>query len=129
MRSITVALAIAVALAPLMGEILPLNGLAAVAQEQSEASKQKTRRVPSMSEAIYKKLAEAQELIDAKDFDGAHRVLSTMLDRSKRYNGNEIGQVHNMLGYVAFSGKTTLAQFASTRRSWRKESRFRSVSK
>ena len=61
------------------------------------------RRVPSMSEATFKKLAEAQEFIDAKDLDGAIRVLNGMLDRSRRYNGNEIGQIHNMLGFVYFS--------------------------
>ncbi len=70
------------------------------AEEQQKP--QKTRRVPSMSEAVYKKLAEAQEFIDAKDYAGAQNVLQNMLDRSKRYNGNEIGQVHSMLGYVFF---------------------------
>ncbi|MEM9621947.1 MAG: hypothetical protein AAF993_09885 [Pseudomonadota bacterium] len=73
------------------------------AQEADQAPKpQKTRRVPSMSEAVYKKLAEAQEAIDAKDYPTAEKVLRDMLARSKRYNANEIGQVHNMLGYVAF---------------------------
>ncbi len=70
------------------------------AEEQKKP--QKTRRVPSISEAVYKKLAEAQEFIDAKDYNGAENVLKNMLDRSKRYNGNEIGQVHSMLGYVYF---------------------------
>ena len=68
---------------------------------------QKTRRVPSMSEATFKKLAEAQEFVDAKDLNGAQAVLQSMLDRNKgsrsRYNGNEIGQIHNMLGFVFFS--------------------------
>lgn len=62
-----------------------------------------TRRVPSMSEATFKKLAEAQEHVDNKDLDSAARVLEGMLDRSRRYNGNEIGQIHNMLGFVYFS--------------------------
>lgn len=68
-----------------------------------EAEKpQKTRRIPSMSESVYKKLAEAQEAIDAKDYATAEQVLRNMLARSKRYNGNEIGQVHSMLGYIYF---------------------------
>lgn len=70
---------------------------------QGEQPRQKTRRVPSMSEATFKKLAEAQEFIDAKDLNGAQAVLEGMLDRSRRYNGNEIGQIHNMLGFVHFS--------------------------
>ena len=61
------------------------------------------RRVPSMSEATFKKLAEAQEFIDTKELDDALRVLNGMLDRSRRYNGNEIGQIHNMLGFLYFS--------------------------
>ena len=75
--------------------------------QEDERPKQKTRRVPSMSEATFKKLAEAQEFIDAKDLNGAQAVLQGMLDRCRgrncRYNGNEIGQIHNMLGFVSFS--------------------------
>lgn len=75
-------------------------GFSAFAAE--EKKKRKTRRVPSMSEQVYKKLAEAQEFVDAKDYNGAQNVLQSMLDRSKKYNGNEIGSIHNMLGYVYF---------------------------
>ena len=70
---------------------------------EDEEKPQKTRRVPTMSEQTFKKLAEAQEFIDAKDYDGAMGVLNSMLDRSRRLNGNEIGQVHNMLGFIYFS--------------------------
>ncbi len=76
-------------------------GLSAVAAEDEKP--QKTRRVPSMSEQTYKKLSEAQEFIDLKDLDGAEAVLQGMLNRSRRYNGNEMGQIHNMLGFVYFS--------------------------
>ncbi|MCB1686522.1 MAG: hypothetical protein R3E82_04950 [Pseudomonadales bacterium] len=86
---------------PFFGE-LGLTGVTASAAEDEEPA-HKTRRVPSMSEATFKKLAEAQELIDAKDLTGAMAVLDTMLDRSRRLNGNEIGQVHNMRGFVYFS--------------------------
>ena len=82
--------------------VAPIGVSKAMAQEDGEEQR-KTRRVPSMSEATFKKLAEAQELIDAKDLDGAIGVLNGMLDRSRRYNGNEIGQIHNMLGFVHFS--------------------------
>ncbi len=83
----------------------PVGMATAWAQEGSERSERtgRTRQVPSMSEATFKKLAEAQELIDAKDLDGAIAVLTGMLDRSRRYNGNEIGSIHNMLGFVYFS--------------------------
>ena len=89
-------------LVPALELVSPSGGQQAWAEEE-ERDKQKMRRVPSMSEATFKKLAEAQEFIDAKDLDGAIRVLNGMLDRSRRYNGNEIGQIHNMLGFVYFS--------------------------
>ncbi len=81
--------------------LAPVTASTAYAAEE-ESKPQKTRRVPSMSESVYKKLSEGQEAIDAKDYNLALQVLREMLDRSKRYNGNEIGQVHSMMGYVHF---------------------------
>jgi tetratricopeptide (TPR) repeat protein len=82
---------------------LGLSG-ASVAAAEREEPKQKTRRVPSMSESTFKKLAEAQELIDLKDFQGSLKVLNDMLaSRRRKLNGNEVGQVHNMLGFLYFS--------------------------
>ena len=89
------------ALAPVAGELgLPVSSAYAA---EEEAPKQKTRRVPSISESTYKKLSEVQELIDAKDMQGARSTVKGMLERTKRMNGNEIGQVYNMLGFVEFS--------------------------
>ncbi|HEY5647254.1 MAG TPA: hypothetical protein VIS76_14995 [Pseudomonadales bacterium] len=76
---------------------------ARVQAEESEGRQQKTRRVPTMSESTFKKLAEAQEAIDAKNFAGAKKVLEDMLARSRNLNGNEIGQVRNMMGFVYFT--------------------------
>ena len=81
---------------------LGIDGMQVAAAEDEEEP-QKTRRVPTMSEQTFKKLSEAQELIDLKDFVGALATLDKMLERSKRMNGNEIGAVHNMRGFVFFS--------------------------
>lgn len=87
--------------APLLGGVgLPV-GVAQAQEEESQAPRE-TRRVPSMSEATFKKLSEAQEAIDAKDYATAKQVLNDMLTR-RGMNGNEIGQVHNMLGFVFFT--------------------------
>lgn len=84
--------------------LAPGAGTVAWGAESEEQSRpQRTRRVPSISEATFKKLAEAQEFVDAKDLASAEKVLQGMLDRSRRYNANEIGQIHNMLGFVFFS--------------------------
>jgi tetratricopeptide (TPR) repeat protein len=74
-----------------------------LAAAEDEEEPQKTRRVPTMSEQTFKKLSEAQELIDLKDYAGALALLDKMLERSRRMNGNEIGAVHNMRGFVFFS--------------------------
>ncbi len=87
--------------APLLGGIGLPGGVAYAQEEESEAPRE-TRRVPSMSEATFKKLSEAQEAIDAKDYATAKEVLNDMLTR-RGMNGNEIGQVHNMLGFVYFT--------------------------
>ena len=72
------------------------------ADGRSAEKKKKTRRVPTISESIFKKLGEAQELMDAKEYGLAEQFLKDMLNRSKKYNGNELGNIHNMLGYIAF---------------------------
>ena len=101
----TLLAALAIAGFGLPFELGPLGVPSAWAGEAEGQQQHRTRRVPSMSEATFKKLAEAQELIDTKppDLAGALRVLNGMLDRSRRYNGNEIGQIHNMLGFVYFT--------------------------
>ena len=87
---------------PFATELGLSSGSAQAAENDPEPPKD-TRRVPSMSEATFKKLSEAQEAVDAKDYNGALRVLNDMLANTKRLNGNEVGQVNNMLGFVYFS--------------------------
>lgn len=87
--------------APFLYEV-GLSGTAAYAQAKDDEPARETRRVPSMSEATYKKLSEAQEAVDAKDYAGAKQILNDMLGR-RGMNGNEVGQVQNMLGFVFFS--------------------------
>lgn len=89
------------AASPLLSELGLVGAVAQAAEEESEAPKE-TRRVPSMSEQTFKKLSEAQEAIDAKEYEKAKEVLNDMLGR-RGMNGNEIGQVHNMLGFVYFT--------------------------
>ena len=94
--SLSAALAVAIA-----ASHAPLHvGGPAFAQEEKP---QKTRRVPTMTEATYKKLAEVQEAMDAKNYVGALALLDEMMERSRRYNGNEIGQIYNMYAFAHFS--------------------------
>ena len=84
------------------GSVFSIN--MSYAAEESAAARKKTRRIPTMSESTYKKLAEAQELIDLKELAPAAKVLHDMLESRRRpLNGNETGQVHNILGFLYFS--------------------------
>lgn len=75
------------------------------AMAADEEAPQKTRRVPTISAPVFKKLEEAQELIDAKSYPQAEKVIQGMLDagRGTRYNGNERANLYNMLGYINFA--------------------------
>ena len=84
---------------PMPAGLVGAGGDAAFADE----GKKQTRRVPTISESTYKKLAEAQEFIDAEDYPGALDVLNDMLNRSRRYNGNEIGQIYNIMAFVHYN--------------------------
>jgi tetratricopeptide (TPR) repeat protein len=104
-RVIAVSCALGIYLAAPFLDEMGIAGAAAQAAEEDEEPARQTRRVPSMSEATYKKLAEAQELVEAKDFAAAENVLNDMLGRRSKLNGNEIGQVYNILGFVHFSNE------------------------
>ena len=73
----------------------------AAAQEGRSGTKKK-RRIPNINEATYRRLSDAQEFVDAEEWQEALDVLNPMVERARRYNGNELGQVHNMLAYVNY---------------------------
>ncbi|MCY3819864.1 MAG: hypothetical protein OXH52_10960 [Gammaproteobacteria bacterium] len=86
-----------------LGSQMGLLGAGGEAAFAADEKRKQTRRVPTMSESTYKKLAEAQELIDAEDYVGALNTLDGMLNRSRRYNGNELGAIHNMMAFVHYN--------------------------
>ena len=73
------------------------------AQESSDSGeKRKTRKTPSMSEKVYKKLTEAQELIEAKDYDAGLAALSD-LAREPKLSDYEKAQLYNYFAYTYFT--------------------------
>jgi tetratricopeptide (TPR) repeat protein len=98
--SLTASVALPVALSALGGEGFQ-RAVAADEKKPSQRPK-KTRRIPTMSERTFKRLAEVQEAIDLKDLLLAHKLLRDMEGR-KGMNGNELGQIYNMQAYVYFS--------------------------
>ena len=75
----------------------------AVAQALPDSGeKHKTRKTPSMSEKVYKKLAEAQELIEAKNYDAGLAVLGD-LAKEPKLSDYEKAQLHNYFAYTYFT--------------------------
>ncbi len=71
-------------------------------QTSETGKRKKPRSVPNITEPTFKRLSDAQELIDTEQWAAAMELLNTMVQRSRRYNGNERGQVHNMLAYANY---------------------------
>jgi tetratricopeptide (TPR) repeat protein len=74
----------------------------AVAQESGGSQERETKRTPTMSEAVYNKLLEAQEAIDAKDYELGLTVLRE-LEASDRLSSYERSQVFNFFAYTFFT--------------------------
>ena len=72
------------------------------AQESDSGEKRKTRKTPSMSEKVYKQLTEAQELIEAKDYDAGLAALSD-LAREPKLSDYEKAQLYNYFAYTYFT--------------------------
>lgn len=73
---------------------------AAVAQDE-EPPKRETKKVQSLSKATYDKLTKAQEQLDAKNYQGALRVINGV-DNSK-LSQYEIANLDNFRGFIYYS--------------------------
>ncbi len=79
-----------------------LGAPAAHAQKAKKEEPQRaTKKVESLSKAVYDKLTKAQELLDAKDAKGALRVLNGV-DKSK-LSDYEVSNLDNYYGFVYYS--------------------------
>ncbi len=75
----------------------------AFAQESSASGeKRKTKKTPSMSEKVYKKLTEAQELIEAKNYEQGLAALADLAQQPKLSN-YEKAQLYNYFAYTYFT--------------------------
>ena len=78
------------------------NVFAAKAEKPPSQKPKKTRRVPTMSERVFKKLGEASEAMELKDYALAIEITTDVLN-SRRTNENEKGQIHNVRGFIYFT--------------------------
>ncbi len=73
----------------------------AQSKKDDEPPERETKKVQSLSKAVYDKLTKAQEMLDAKNFDGALRLLNGInKDKISQY---ELANIQNFLGYVYYS--------------------------
>jgi TolA-binding protein len=72
------------------------------AQDNQQQQKRETKKTPTMSEAVYKKLLEAQELIEAKQYDQGLAVLRQMEADTKISSYGKV-QVFNFMAYTFFT--------------------------
>ncbi len=80
-----------------------------------DGEKRKTTKTPSMGEKVYKKLTEAQELIEAKDYNAGLAKLRE-LEKQPKLTPYEKAQLYNYFAYTYF----TLEKYKEAIRSYEK---------
>ena len=79
--------------------VAPFGHLAA---QDDDSGEPETRRTGSISEKVYRELAEAQELADAENFAAAIQILD-QVKANPKLSGYETAQLYNFYGFVYYS--------------------------
>jgi len=82
--------------------LLAINAGVSAQDGGSSGQERQTTRTPTMSEAVYKKLLEAQELIEAKNYDQGLAVLNAM-EAQPKLTSYEKAQIFNFFAYTYFT--------------------------
>ncbi len=72
------------------------------AQENNQREERKTTKTPTMSEAVYKRLLEAQEIIEAQQYEQGLAILREMESMPKISSYGK-SQVYNFMAYTYFT--------------------------
>src|SRR5690606_18202956 len=75
------------------------------AQEEEQQPEQKTKEAQAVSKEVYDKIQQAQEQVDAKDYDGALRTLNAL--RERKLTEYELSNVLNYIGFVHYNNENT----------------------
>jgi tetratricopeptide (TPR) repeat protein len=94
--------------------IILSTSLFSVSLSAQEEKKRETRKAVAMTEKVYKKLTEAQELIELKDYEGGLAALKELEDDPK-LSPYEKAQTYNYFAYTYF----TLERYEEAIRSYR----------
>lgn len=76
--------------------------LSETGSDKSKSSKYKTRKAAAMSQKVYKKLNQIQELIEKKDYTAANDKLESMRGASRRLSPYEKAQSWNLSAYIFY---------------------------
>jgi tetratricopeptide (TPR) repeat protein len=87
---------------------LGLRPMAAAQAQEEEAAvpkQRETRRTPALRNTVYEKLAEAQAAAEAKDYNGAAKILDGMIEAGgkKSLNSYELANVYNLYAFIHYS--------------------------
>jgi len=66
---------------------------------QDKAKGKKTKQTVAMSQKVYEKLTEIQELVEAKNYANAHRLINDMGKGKSKLSDYERAQIFNLEGY------------------------------
>ena len=72
--------------------------------QESDKGEAETRKTPAMREKVYKRLAEAQEMVEAGDTAGAESTLKE-LQGMRDLNSYEVAQTWSFFGYIYYSAE------------------------
>ena len=77
----------------------------AVAQDKPKKDTRETRRTPALRNKVYERLAEAQTLAEAKDYNGAAAILNDMIseDGKQALNSYELANFYNLHSYLSYA--------------------------
>ena len=95
---------VTICLAVICGILISSSALAQRAKKEGEeeSANQKTRQAQAVSKAVYDTITKAQDNVDAKDYDGALRILNRLYNPDK-LTEYEQANVLNYLGFVYYN--------------------------
>ena len=78
------------------------------AQSSDKSKERETRKTPALRNAVYERLAEAQDLAEAKDYAGAQAILDDMIgetSKRKALNSYELANVYNTYAFLRYANE------------------------
>ncbi len=83
----------------------PMAAAQAQGEEAAVPKERETRRTPALRNKVYEQLAEAQAAAEAKDYNGAAKILDGMIGAGgkKSLNSYELANVYNLYAFIHYS--------------------------